>query len=134
MSKVDLRYVLNVFLILKWDFLKYLGSVFPISAKKCEIFCGIFALKFCEFQRFFSRQKPTFLFPAKNLRQPQFMTAPHSGMSQKSRRKVAELRRRIFFFFFLEITFKLDKNDEKIFGIFTLSLERSHYFQHFRRR
>ena len=37
-------------------------------------------------------------------------------------------------FFFLEITFKPDKNDEKIFGIFTLSLERSHYFQHFRRR
>ena len=32
-------------------------------------------------------------------------------------------------FFFLEITFKLDKNDEKIFGIFTLSLERSHYFR-----
>ena len=72
-------------------------------------------------------------------------------MSQKSRRKVAELRRRIFFFgdqhkigekdasigmmtFFLEITLKPDKNDEKIFGIFTLSLERSHYFRHFRRR
>ena len=35
------------------------------------------------------------------------------------------------FFFFLEITFKPDKRDEKIFGIFTLSLERSHYFRHF---
>ena len=116
--------------------------------KKCEIFSGIFALKFCEFRRFFSRQKPAFLFPAKNLRQPRF-TAPRSGMSQKSRRKVAELRRRTFFFFFffgeqrkigeknasigvmtffffLEITFKPDKNDEKIFGIFTLILERSH--------
>ena len=27
-------------------------SVFPISAKKCEIFSSIFALKFCEFRRF----------------------------------------------------------------------------------
>ena len=130
--------------------------MFPISAKKCEIFSGIFALKFCEFQRFFSRQKPAFLFPAKNLRQSRF-TTPRSGMSQKSRRKVAELRQRtfffffgeqrqtgeknasigvmtFFFFFFLEITFKPDKNDEKIFGIFTFSLERSHYFRHFRRR
>ena len=79
----------------------YSGSVFPISAKKCEkceIFSGIFALKFCEFRRFFSRQKPAFLFPAKNRRQPRF-TAPPSGMSQKSRRKVAEIRRRTFFFF-----------------------------------
>ena len=40
---------------------------------------------------------PAFLFPAKNLRQPRF-TAPRSGMLQKSRRKVAELRRRTFFF------------------------------------
>ena len=135
--------------------------MFPISAKKCEnceIFSCIFALKVCEFRRFFSHQKPAFLFPAKNLRQPRF-TAPCSGMSQKSRRKVAELRQRtfffffyfgeqrkigeknasigvmtFFFFFFLEITFKPDKNDEKIFSIFTLSLERSHYFRHFRRR
>ena len=37
-----------------------------------------------------------------------------------------------FFFFLLEITLKLDKKD-KIFGIFTLSLERLHYFRHFRR-
>ena len=113
-----------------------LPPVFPISVKKCEkckIFSGIFALKFCELWRFFSRQKPAFLFPAKNRRQPRF-TAPCCGMSQKSRRKVAELRRRTFFsfFFFLEITFKPDENDEKIFGIFTLSLECSHYFRHFR--
>ena len=39
-----------------------------------------------------------------------------------------------FFFFFFEITLKPDKKDEKIFGIFTLSLERSHYLRHFRRR
>ena len=83
--------------------------VFPISAKKCEkceIFSGIFALKFCEFPRFFSRQKPAFLFPAKNRRQPRF-TAFRSGMSQKSRRKVGELRRRTFFF--LEINIKSEK-------------------------
>ena len=86
-------------------------SVFPISAKKCEkceIFSGIFALKFCEFRRFFSRQKPAFLFSAKNLRQPR-VTAPRSGMSQKSRRKVAELRPRTFFFFFLENNVKSEK-------------------------
>ena len=38
------------------------------------------------------------------------------------------------FFFFLEITLKPHNNDEKIFGIFTLSLEHSHYFRHFCRR
>ena len=27
-------------------------AVFPISAKKCEIFSGIFTLKFCEFRHF----------------------------------------------------------------------------------
>ena len=105
-------------------------SVFPISAKKCEIFSGILALNYCEFRRFFSRQKLAFLFPAINLRQPRF-TAPHSGMSRKSRRKVAELKTFFFgdqrkigeknasigvmtFFFFLEIAFKPEKNDEKI--------------------
>ena len=33
--------------------------------------------------------------------------------------------------FFLEITLKPDKNDEEISGIFTLSLEHSHYFRIF---
>ena len=47
--------------------LEAIWSVFPISAKKCEIFSGILALKFCEFWRFFSRQKPAFLFPAKTV-------------------------------------------------------------------
>ena len=75
------------------------GAVFPISAKKCKIFSGIFALKFCEFRRFFSRQKSAFLFPAKNRRQLWF-TASCSGMSHKLRRKLAELRQRTFFFFF----------------------------------
>ena len=131
--------------------------MFPISAKKCEeceIFSGIFTLKFCEFRRFFSRQKPAFLFPAKNGRQPRF-TAPRSGMLQKSRRKVTELRRKTFFFFFGDqhksgekdasidvMTFfflfwRSHLNQTKMmsfFGIFTLSLERSHYFRHFRRR
>ena len=74
--------------------------VFPKSAKKWEIFFGIFALKFCEFRRFFSRQKSTFLSLVKNHRQLWF-TAPRSGMSHKARRKLAELRRRIFFFFFV---------------------------------
>ena len=89
----------------------YPGAVFPISAKKCEkceIFSGIFSLKFCKFRRFFSRQKPAFLFPAKNLRQLRF-TAPRSGMSQKLQRKVAKLRRRAFFFYFGEQR----KNGEK---------------------
>ena len=133
-----------------------LSSVLPVSAKKCEkceIFSGVFALKFWEFRRFFSHQKPAFLFLAKNLRQLRF-TAPHSGMSRKSRRKVAEFRQRTFFFedqhkieekdasmgaltfffFFFEIKLKPDKSEVKIFGIFRLSLERSHYFRHFRRR
>ena len=126
--------------------------MFPISAEKCEIFFGIFALKFCELRRFFSRQKPAFLFPAKNCRQL-WVTAPCSGMSHKSRRKLAELRQRTFFFFFgdqhkirekdawrddlfffFEITLKPDKKDEKIFRIFRLSLGRLHYFRHFHRR
>ena len=72
-------------------------------------------------------------------------------MLHKARRKFAELRRRTFFFFFVgggdhheigekdapfffEITLKPDKKDEKLFGIFTLSLERLHHFRHFRRR
>ena len=73
-------------------------------------------------------------------------------MTQKLRRKVAELRRKTFFFgdqhkigekdasigvmtfFFFKITLKPDKIDQKIFGIFTLSLERSHYFRHFCKR
>ena len=42
---------------------------------------------------FVSRQKPAFLFPAKNRSQLRF-AAPRSGMSHKSRRKLAELRRR----------------------------------------
>ena len=104
--------------------------VFPISAKKCKIFSGIFALKFCKFWRFFSCQKAEFLFPAKNRRQLWFM-APHSGMSHKSRRKLAELKGKtffleinkidrclrqrddlFFFFFFFEITLKPDKKGE----------------------
>ena len=69
--------------------------VFPISAKKCEIFSGIFALKFCEFRRFFSRQKPAFLFPAKNLRQPRFTY----GASLWYVAEIAE-KKLLFFFFF----------------------------------
>ena len=86
-----------------------LGAVFPISAKKCEkcnIFSGIWSLKFCKFQRFFSRQKPAFLFPAKNHRQLRF-TVPCSGMSHESQKKLAELRRRTFLFF--EINIKSEK-------------------------
>ena len=131
--------------------------VLPMSAKKCKIFSGIYALKFCEFRRFFSCQKPAFLFLVKNHRKLRF-AACRSGMSHKSQRKLAKLRQRTFFyfyfiffgdqhkiggkdasvgamtFFFLEITLKPDKKDKKIFGIFTLSLEQSHYFRHFRRR
>ena len=73
-------------------------------------------------------------------------------MSHKSRRKVAELSRRTFFFFgdqhkigekdasigamtfFFGDHIETGQNDEKIFDIFTLSLERSPYFRHFRRR
>ena len=50
----------------------------------------------------------------------------------KIREKDASVRAMTFFFFF-EITLKPDKKDEKIFGIFTLHLEHSHYFRHFRR-
>ena len=130
--------------------------MFPISAKKCEkckIFSGIFALKFCKFRRFFSCQKPAFLFPTKNCRQLRF-TMPRFGIyvaqiAEKSCRTQSKdlfffwrstlnwrkrcLHRRDDFFFF-EITLKPDKNDEEIFDIFTLSLERSNYFRHFRRR
>ena len=68
--------------------------VFPISAKKCKkckIFSGIFALKFCEFRHFFSCQKPVFLFATKNRRQLWFTRL-------EARRKLAEFRRRTFFF------------------------------------
>ena len=47
-----------------------LPTVLPISAKqcdKCEIFSGNFALKFCEFRRFFSRQNLRFCFAPKTL-------------------------------------------------------------------
>ena len=37
-------------------------------------------------------------------------------------------------FFFLGGHIETGQKDEKIFGIITLSLERLHYFQHFRRR
>ena len=60
-------------------------------------FSSIFALKFCEFRCFFSRRKPAFLFTAKNQRQLRFM-APRSYMSHEVRKKLAELRRRTFFF------------------------------------
>ena len=56
-----------------------LSTMFLMSAKKCEkyeIFSGIFALNFCEVRRFFSRQKPAFLFPTENRRQLRFV-APH---------------------------------------------------------
>ena len=112
--------------------IKTTSAVFPISAKKCEIFSSILALKFCEFRRFFSRQKMAFLFPAKNRRQLQF-TAPRSSMSHEAHRKLAELRRRTFFFeeqpkirkknasvsvitfFFLGDHIKTGQNNEKIF-------------------
>ena len=127
------------------------GSV-PYKRKKVRNFFRHFCTEILQIPGFFSRQKPAFLFPAKNRRQLRF-TAPRSGILQKSRRKVAELRRRTFFFFgdqhkigekdacigvmtffFFEITLKPHKIDEKIFSIFTLTLERSHYFRHFRRR
>ena len=75
-------------------------SVFPIIAKKCDIVSGIFALKFCELRRFFSCLKPAFLFPAKNRRQLQRFTVPHSYMLHKASRKLAELRCMTFLFFF----------------------------------
>ena len=58
--------------------------------------------------------------------------APHSRMSHEERRKLAELRQRTFFF--LEGHIETGQKDEKLFGIFTLSLECLHYFRHFRRR
>ena len=64
--------------------------VFPISAKKCEIFSGIFALKFCEFRRFFSRQKPAILFPPKKRR---FFFPPKTIDSCSSRRLALVCRR-----------------------------------------
>ena len=83
-------------------------------------------------------------FRTENLRIPAFSLPPKTLDSRGSQRLALVCRRNRGeklqnldegpFFFFLEITFKLDKNDEKIFGIFTLSLERSHYFRHFRRR
>ena len=52
-------------------------------------------------------------------------------INKKSEKKMPRQRDDLFFF---EITLKPDKKDEKIFGIFTLSLGRSHHFRHFRRR
>ena len=86
---------------------KYVWPVSLISTEKYEIFSRIFALKFCKFRRFFSRQKPAFLFPTKNRRQLRF-TAPCSGMSHKAQRKLAEFRRRTSFFF-LEINVESEK-------------------------
>ena len=130
--------------------------MFPISAKKCEkceIFSGIFALKFCEFWRFFSCQKPAFFFPPKTVdsRGSRRLALVCRRNREEKLQKLDEGPFFLFgdqheigekdafigvmtFFFFLEITFKPDKSDEKIFGIFTLSLECSHYFRHFRRR
>ena len=111
-------------------------AVFSISAKKCEkceFFSGIFALKFCEFRRF--------CFPPKTVdsRDSRRLTL----VCRRNRgEKLQNLYKGSFFFFFFgdqhkigekdasigvmtfffEITFKPDKNDEKIFGIFTLSL------------
>ena len=79
--------------------------VFPTSAKKCKNFSGSFALIFCEFRCFFSHQKSAFLFPTKNRRQLR-ITAPRSCMSHEVCRKLAELRRRTFFF---EISTKSEK-------------------------
>ena len=94
------------------------------KVRKVRNFSGIFALKFCEFRRF--------CFPPKTLD-----SRGSRRLALVCRRNRGEKLQNLDegpFFFFLEITFKPDKNDEKIFGIFTLSLERSHYFRHFRRR
>ena len=56
------------------------------------------------------------------------------GDQHKIGEKDASMGAMTFFFFFLEITLKPDQSDEKIFDIFTLSLERLHYLWHFRRR
>ena len=105
--------------------------MFPYKCKKCEIFTGIFALKFCKFRRFFPAKNRRFWFPPKTV----------DSCGSWRRALVCRTKRRENLensderpFFFMEITLKPNKNDEKIFCIFTLSLERSHYFQHFRRR
>ena len=128
-----------------------LVSSVPYKRKKVRNFFWHFCTEILRILAFFLPPKTGIFVSAKNRRQLRF-TAACSGMSHKSRRKLAELRRRTFFFFinrksekkclhqrddlffFLEITMKPNKKDEKNFSIFTLSLERLHYFQHFRRR
>ena len=89
--------------------------MFLISAKKSE-----------KCKNFFRH------FHTEILQIPAFFLPPKTVDSHGSRRLALVCRRNCgeklqnldegpFFFFFLEITFKLDKNDEKIFGIFTMS-------------
>ena len=78
--------------------------MFPISAKKCEIFSDIFTLNFCEVRRFFSRQKLAFLFPVENRRQLQF-TTPRPYLLHEASRILGYLQisqTNDFFFFFGE--------------------------------
>ena len=69
----------------------------PYKRKKVRNFFRHFRTEILQILVFFSRQKPVFLFPAKNRRQLWFM-APRSGMSHKSWRKLAELKGKTFFF------------------------------------
>ena len=89
------------------------------KVQKVRNFFRHFRTEILRIPAFFLPLKTGGLFPAKNLRQPRF-TAPRSGTSQKSRRKVAELRRRTFFFsfFFGEQRKIAEKNNASI-GVMT---------------
>ena len=130
-------------------------AVFPISAKKCEkceIFSGILHWNFANSGVFPPAKNRCFCFPPKTIdscgsRRLALVCRTNRGKNlqnsdeghfffgdqHKIREKDASVGAMTFFFFF-EITLKLDKKDEKIFGIFTLSLGRLHYFRHFCRR
>ena len=128
--------------------------MFPVSAKKCEkckIHSGIFALNFCEVRRFFSCQKPAFLFSVENRRQLWFMV-PRPYLLHKACRTLGYLwisQTDAFFFSGNDIEREnkmplkpkleqkivtTDQERLKSSGIFTLSSECSHHFRHLRSR
>ena len=135
-----------------------LPAVFPISAKKCKIFSGIFAKSgifiFC--------QKSAFLFLAKHHEQLQLrFSALSSSMLHEACRKLADLKSMTFLFFgnchkvwekdafvsamtfsfarrkwkfWQKIFAPLIENAFKSCGIFALNSKLSQYFWHLPRR
>ena len=107
--------------------------MFPISAKKCEkckTFSAFSHWNFANSGVFSPAKNRRFCFLPKivdscGLRRFALVCRTNCGENLQNSDEGP---------FFLEITLKPDKKDKKIFGIFTLSLGRLHYFQHFRIR